>query len=66
MGVGVDETGHQSQAGAGDAFVGVPIVQSADRDDAALGDSDVGGERRGARPIEHSGPFEDGGEHRLT
>ena len=66
MGMHVDETGDQSQAIAGDALVGVPIVQSADRDDAALGDADIGGKRRGTRPIEHSRPFEDGGEHRLT
>ena len=66
MRMNVDETGRECQRTAGNALVCVTLGKITDCDDSSVGDADVGGERRGAGPVEHGRPFEDSPEHRLS
>jgi len=66
MGVDVDEARCQREPIAGDALVRIAIGQVPDRNDPAVGDCDVGRERRAAASVEDTGPLEDRPEQRLT
>ena len=62
----VDKSRRERKPVARDAFVRVAVGEIADRDDAAVGDRDVGGVRSGARAVVDPGPLEDRPEQRLT
>jgi hypothetical protein len=66
MGMNVDESRREGKPGARDAFVRVAVGEVPDRDDAAVGDRDVGGVRSGARAVVDPGALEDRPEQRLT
>jgi hypothetical protein len=62
----VDEAWREREPFAGDAFVRIAAGEVSDCDDSAVGDGDIGGERRTAQPVKDSGALEDRPEQRLT
>jgi hypothetical protein len=62
----VDEARREREPFAEDAFVRIAAGEISDRDDSAVSDGDVGGERRTAQPVKDSGALEDRPEQRLT
>jgi len=62
----VDEARRQCESVARNAFVRVAVGEITDRGDAAVGNGDVGGERRVARAVVDPGALEDRPEQRLT
>jgi hypothetical protein len=62
----VDKSRGERESLAGDAFVCVTIGEIADGDDPAVGDGDVGRERRTAGAVIDAGSLEDRPEQRLT
>jgi general stress protein YciG len=59
MGMYVDEARGEREPVTRDALVRVAIGQVPDRNDPAVGDGDVGRERRAAASVEDAGPLED-------
>jgi hypothetical protein len=62
----VDEARCERKPFAGYAFVRIAAGEVSDRDDPAVGDGDVGRERRSAESVKDSRALEDRPEQRLT
>jgi hypothetical protein len=66
MGMYVDKARCDREPFAGNAFVRIAAGEVSDRDDPAVGDGDVGRERRAARSVKNLRALEDRPEQRLT
>jgi hypothetical protein len=66
MGMDVDEARCEREPVGRYAFVRIAIGKVPDRDDPAVGDGDIGGERRSAEAVKDPGALEDRPEQRLT
>ena len=62
----VDEAWCKREPFAKDALARIAIGQVPDRNDPAVGDGDVGGERFSTASVVDAGPFEDRPDQRLT